>query len=420
MTTLPIKLTADQGDPGGDPWPVSDTDALAELQTAVTRLSEVVAALAGTLTVTGPLTNTQLRATPVPTTTRFADENGVAYSADNPVPVDFGGTIAIENLNVEFESVISTVNSTSTPLAADATFTGQWEDVSSYAAITAAFKTDAMSAINGAVIEFSADGVDVITAEAGTVPANIGGASVIYPRARYVRVTYTNGPVAQTSLEAEVRFLFNPPAVTQTALGSPASDLTIGQVTKAALEGRIMSGPYAGLWSAIGTDGAGKLLVDTGLTIPTPQTDALTRAELDAAPVEVEVTNPVTSLAVSNFPATQPVTGPLTRTQLDAADVQVADDYDTAAHASDQAGANAVLTFTLAAGKMVLVDVDPTSSSDTANYRARATVDGTTPTAMTGFVCRPGTTYLPVACAGTVKVYAPSGVTVAVQTLGRS
>lgn len=101
-------------------------------------------------------------------------------------------------------------------------------------------------------------------------------------------------------------------------------------------------------------------------------------------------------------------------------DVEVADDYDTEDHAADQAGADAVLDFTVAAGSMVMVDVDPVVATDFDNYRCRATTDGTTPSITTGFVCRPGTTYLPIVSAGTVKVYAPTGVTVAVQSLARS
>lgn len=115
------------------------------------------------------------------------------------------------------------------------------------------------------------------------------------------------------------------------------------------------------------------------------------------------------------------VAGTVTATQGGAGAAQwlVADDYTTEAHATDQAGADGVLEFTVAAGAMVLVDVDPTDPTDTDNYRARATTDGVAPTASAGFVCRPGTTYLPIVTAGTVKVYAPTGVTVAVQSLGR-
>jgi len=94
------------------------------------------------------------------------------------------------------------------------------------------------------------------------------------------------------------------------------------------------------------------------------------------------------------------------------------DDLATESHAADQNGAGAVLDFTITADShFVMVDVDNTSSSDTATYRARATCDGTTPSATVGFVCRSGqTTYLPFpSVAGVIKVYAPSGTVVAAQ-----
>lgn len=143
---------------------------------------------------------------------------------------------------------------------------------------------------------------------------------------------------------------------------------------------------------------AATLAALTGL--PAPQTDALTDEQLRAAPV---------------------TTNALTRAELDEAAVGVADDYAAVEHLPDQAGADAVLTFNAAAaGRMVWVDVDPVDPADTDNYRCRATVDGATPTASVGWVCRPGANPIPAPMVGTtVKVWTPSGVTVAVQVLSR-
>lgn len=151
----------------------------------------------------------------------------------------------------------------------------------------------------------------------------------------------------------------------------------------------------------------GTLTVDTGLP---SQVDALTDAELRAAPVVVD-----TGLTIPT-----PQTDALTRAELDAAPVGVADDYSLVDHAADQTGADAVLTFTLDPGALVWVDVDPSDPDDATAYRARATVDGTTPTATLGWVCRPGPNPIPVPTAGTVKVWAPAGVVVAVQTVARA
>lgn len=96
----------------------------------------------------------------------------------------------------------------------------------------------------------------------------------------------------------------------------------------------------------------------------------------------------------------------------------VRDDLATESHADDQNGDGTVKNFAIAADShFVMVDVDNTSGSDTATYRARATCDGSTPTAVNGFVCRSGQiTYLPFPCVGgVVKVFAPLGTVVAAQ-----
>jgi hypothetical protein len=98
--------------------------------------------------------------------------------------------------------------------------------------------------------------------------------------------------------------------------------------------------------------------------------------------------------------------------------IKVADHFSSVEHEVDQPGAGAVLPFTLsAAGDFIMVDVDNTDDEDTATYRARATLDGSEPSATSGFVCRSGqTTFLPFPMTGvTVKVWAPAGVVVAVQ-----
>lgn len=95
----------------------------------------------------------------------------------------------------------------------------------------------------------------------------------------------------------------------------------------------------------------------------------------------------------------------------------VRDDLATELHAQDQPGAGAVLTFNFAtAADFLMVDVDNTASNDTATYLCRATLDGSAPSAVLGFVCRSGqTTYLPFPSTGAVKVFAPAGVVVSVQ-----
>ena len=139
------------------------------------------------------------------------------------------------------------------------------------------------------------------------------------------------------------------------------------------------------------------------------------------------------AVTIGNFPADYPLpdaqvtaltpqTDALTDVQLRASAVSVEDDFATVEHLADQSGTGAVLTFTAAtAGEMVWVDVDPDDPADMDLYRCRATVDGSNPTSSLGWVCRPGPNPIPIPMSGTaVKVWAPAGVTVAVQVMQRA
>lgn len=166
--------------------------------------------------------------------------------------------------------------------------------------------------------------------------------------------------------------------------------------------------------------------VDTGITQPT--------TPADTQPVSGTVALDATTLAaletvqVGNLPSEYPLpaaqvaaltpqTNALTNDQLRAAPIEVIDDYATTQSAADQTGADNVLTFNFTSpADFVMVDVDVTTPTDYATYRARALLDGSNPSASTGFVCRSGTTtYLPFPTSGVVKVFAPTGTVVAVQ-----
>lgn len=311
MTTMPVRLSADQGHANPDePWAVTDPIALAQLQQTVAHLAEVVGALSGVLQVTGPVTDAQLRATPLPTTTKFADENGVAFSSANPLPVNIGANLSLDEVTVGFESVISVVNSSQDPLPAGGEFLGEWEDVHNYAAILAVFKTDVPSAPLGATIEFSEDGVTAIDGESATVPGGFPGFAVIVPKAHYVRVRYINGPTPQTYLRSEIRYAFTAPGLTQTPIGGVTTDASIAALVKSTLQAKILTGPYAGLWTALGTDGEGNLFVETGLgttldLVSTAVEDLRTRAQ-DGLPLA-----PGTIDAITTALETVSIAGPL-------------------------------------------------------------------------------------------------------------
>jgi len=199
--------------------------------------------IAATVAVSGPLTDTQLRATPVPvsgTVTANAGSGTFAVSAASlPLPsgaatsalqtqpgVDIGdvtvnnasggsavniqdggnsitvdGTVAISGTTPVslIEGVVSSVNSTTANLGANATFTGTAEDVIQYSAICVFVGVDRAGVLNG---ESSTDGTNWDKIESFTVtptsPGTVQGFFFqLQCHAKYFRNRYVNDGTAQ-------------------------------------------------------------------------------------------------------------------------------------------------------------------------------------------------------------------------------
>lgn len=228
---------------------------------------------------------------PLPVAAVFADENGVPYSETNPLPTEVQN-LTVENLNVAFpDSLVSEPNSTTTPLPANGEFLGPWTEVLAYSAISCIVMSDVASALNGAAVEFSADGVTVLRSIGATIPANVGLTFMFAPEARYFRLRYRNGTTAQATFTGQTILHYQFPTPPQLPVGATTSDITIAKNTLAHIKGRSSSG----LWVPVqvGSDGAVKVAGTVSLdgttlaALPQPQTDALTDAELRAAPVDV-------------------------------------------------------------------------------------------------------------------------------------
>lgn len=95
-------------------------------------------------------------------------------------------------------------NSTTTPLAGDAVFTGTSTDVLDVSIIIVSLKSDVASATDGLSIEFSTDGTNWDHTDVFTIPANTGKTFTFQPVARYLRVVYTNGSSAQSFFRLQV------------------------------------------------------------------------------------------------------------------------------------------------------------------------------------------------------------------------
>lgn len=100
--------------------------------------------------------------------------------------------------------VTSAENSTSANLGISATFTGSaWIDTLNYSQIAVGINTSHASATDGLQIQQSADASTVSSTDLYTIPAATPKIFNIIPNLRYVRVVYTNGTTATTSLSLQ-------------------------------------------------------------------------------------------------------------------------------------------------------------------------------------------------------------------------
>jgi len=124
----------------------------------------------------------------------------------NPVGVIADGQeyrLQTENIVKKIIPTIS-IFSTNTPLTANSVFTESGEDVSGFVSIDVTVLSDADSATNGLLFEWSQDNITFSYDENFTITANVGQFYSLAPRAKYFKLTYTNGIVDQTSFGLSV------------------------------------------------------------------------------------------------------------------------------------------------------------------------------------------------------------------------
>lgn len=101
---------------------------------------------------------------------------------------------------------VSTVNSTSTVLAASAVFTGTSEDISQYKEITVNVIASHASATNGLSLQQSSDGTNWDHVDTYTTAAATAKIVTLQRFAKFFRLVYTNGGTLQTSFRLQTIF----------------------------------------------------------------------------------------------------------------------------------------------------------------------------------------------------------------------
>lgn len=132
-------------------------------------------------------------------------------------------------------SVVSTTNSTTTPLAGGATFTGAAEACQDYASISVTVFSNVASAALGLSIQQSQDGTNWDFTDTYTVPAGSGVVFSASPAARFCRVVYTNGITAQATFRLQTIYHYSTPRSTTHGLADTIplqsdAELTIAQL----------------------------------------------------------------------------------------------------------------------------------------------------------------------------------------------
>lgn len=99
---------------------------------------------------------------------------------------------------------VSTLNSTSTALTSNNTYTGTWEDISQYSSMQILTNTDVSGSLYA---QFSTNGTDIDrNALLGTDPSGNIGIHGLVPVAKYFRVFFQNGSTSQTYLRLQTLY----------------------------------------------------------------------------------------------------------------------------------------------------------------------------------------------------------------------
>lgn len=130
-----------------------------------------------------------------------ADGSATDVSSASPLPVTVSGTVSIAA-----NGVISTVNSTAVALGIGGVFTGTSEDSTEFSDVRVSVFSDQASAVDGLQMQQSSNGTNWDNIDSYSVPAGTGKIFSVGVSARFFRIAYTNGAVAQTAFRLQAKY----------------------------------------------------------------------------------------------------------------------------------------------------------------------------------------------------------------------
>lgn len=159
-------------------------------------------------------------------------------------------------------SILSTLNSTTTPLGAGATFTGQWEDCTAYSSFGVNIKTDQLGI---AYFENSADGITVDRSFAHplTDAVNYNLYFSVAPKSKYSRIRFVNtSSSAQTVFRIQTILAIPERGAVYLPIAETLNDNSTAKLTRSVITGKSSSG--GGSYVNVKVNPSGSLAVSVG------------------------------------------------------------------------------------------------------------------------------------------------------------
>lgn len=228
--------------------------------------------IATTVDLSGAQINVQLtdRGTS-PDAIRIGDGTNLAgVTANNEIKTSDANLLSAMN------GVVSTGNSSTATLGANAVFTGSAIEIKDYSAIAVAAISNSDSAVNGLSMQFSPDGVNWDHVHNYSVT---GGTGVSYTQAcelRYFRVVYTNGAVAQTYFRLTVILKKGNTVPSRYTFDQGIVGTQLADNTKSVIHGLSTAG--GGTYVPVKVNPSGALTVDATVSSSVLPTNASTAA----------------------------------------------------------------------------------------------------------------------------------------------
>ncbi len=245
------------------------------------------------------LTNAELRASAITIQSTDLDIRNLSFATDK---------VDVSDSHIIGKHVISTLNSTTVPLAGNATYTGTWEEITDYVSVSLLVNTDSVATLEALKVDFSTDGVN-LDRTVGVDLVTGGDYVSVAQEARFVRIRLTAGSAAQTYLRLQTHFSAIPESLKVTPIIDRIIDSTASLVTKGVIVGKTTAG--GGSYVSVKVNPSGALSADvSGSTVAL---DAPTLAALETTnsiPVNASITpKSATANTAGNTLVHQPAAG---------------------------------------------------------------------------------------------------------------